>query len=235
MTADEIVEELKVLGKESIKKVLMNHGAPEPIFGVKVEDLKKIQKRVKTNHELALALYDTGISDAMYLAGLIADDPKMTKKDLQSWVEKASWYMISEYTVPWVAAGSKHGWDIGLKWIESKKEKIAAAGWATLGCLVGVKPDDQLDLVALEQLLEQVGQTIHDQPNRVRFAMNGFVIAIGSFVMPLSATAKKVAKAMGKVDVDVGRTACKVPDALETIAKVEKRGSLGKKRKTFKC
>ena len=50
--------------------------------------LKKIQKRVKKDYRLALDLYDTGIYDAMYLAGLIADDAKMTKKDLERWVNK---------------------------------------------------------------------------------------------------------------------------------------------------
>src|ERR1700730_17287765 len=122
MTAQEILDQLKALGKPSIKKVLINHGAREPFFGVKVEDLKKIQKRIKKDHQLALELYDTGISDAMYLAGLIADDPQMTRKDLQRWVEQAYWYMLSEYTVPWVAAGSKHGLAVALEWIESKKE-----------------------------------------------------------------------------------------------------------------
>jgi 3-methyladenine DNA glycosylase AlkD len=125
MTATEIIAELKSLGRESIKKVLIKHGAREPFFGVKVEDLKKIQKRIKTNHPLALELYDSGISDAMYLAGLIADDVKMTKKDLQNWVEQAYWYMLSEYTVPWVAAGSKHGRELALEWIESDKERTS--------------------------------------------------------------------------------------------------------------
>src|SRR5438105_3151398 len=101
MTAKAIVEELKALGNEGTKKVLVKHGAKEPFYGVKIEHLKKIQKRIKRDYQLALELYDTGISDAMYLAGLIADDAKMTKKDLQRWVEKAYWYMLSEYTVPW--------------------------------------------------------------------------------------------------------------------------------------
>src|SRR5262245_25902297 len=101
-TAAEIVAELKKLGSESIKKIFARHGAREPFFGVKVEDMKKIQKRVKTDHALALALFDTGIGDAQYLAGLIADPPKMTKAHLQKWAKTASWGMVGEYTVPWV-------------------------------------------------------------------------------------------------------------------------------------
>src|SRR5438132_13447722 len=122
MTANDIIEELRPLGNEGYKKVMRNHGVKEPFFGVKIEDLKKIQKRIKYDYQLALDLYDTGISDAMYLAGLIADDAKMTKKDLQGWVEGAYWYMLSEYTVPWVAAGSPFGHELALKWIESKTE-----------------------------------------------------------------------------------------------------------------
>ena len=65
-----------------------NGGAKEPCLGVlKVEDMKKIQKRVKMDYQLALDLYDIGIADMMYLAGLITDDAKMTKKDLQKWVK----------------------------------------------------------------------------------------------------------------------------------------------------
>ena len=45
MTAAEIVEELKPLGSESIKKVLVKHGIQEPLLGVKVEELKKLQER----------------------------------------------------------------------------------------------------------------------------------------------------------------------------------------------
>ena len=131
MSAMTVIEELQSLGSESIKKVLIKHGAREPFYGVKVEHLKKIQKRIKKDHKLALELYETGISDAMYLAGLIADDAKMTKKDLQRWVEQAYWYMLSEYTVPWVAADSPVGHELALEWIDSKKENIAAAGWSS--------------------------------------------------------------------------------------------------------
>src|SRR5438477_5732333 len=117
MTAAEIVEEIRPLGNDSYKKIMFNHGAKEPLFGVKVEELKKIQKRVKKDYRLALDLYDTGVYDAMYLAGLIADDAKMTKKDLNRWAERSSCAAISEYTVPWVAAGSPHGWELALEWI----------------------------------------------------------------------------------------------------------------------
>ena len=235
MTTQDIIQELQSLGSASIKKFLLKHGAKEPFFGVKVEHLKKIQKRIKTDYQLALDLYDTGISDAMYLAGLIADDAKMTKKDLQHWADKAHWHMISECTVPWVAAGSRYGYELALKWIDSKKETVAAAGWATLGCLAGLKEDADLDIAEFKRLLDRVGKTIHEQPNRVRHAMNCFVISAGAGIASLTDLALKTGAAIGPVSVDMGDTACKIPFAVDYINKIKQRGTIGKKRKTVKC
>ena len=235
MTADEIVNQLKPLGTDSYKRVMLNHGAREPLFGVKIDDLKKIQKKVKKDHQLALDLFDTGIYDAMYLAGLVADDRKMTRRDLQHWVTKATSAGISEYTVPWVAAESLHGRELALEWIDSTKESVASSGWATLSGLVAIKDDADLDLPVLTRLLARVQKTIHDQPNRVRAVMNVFVIAVGSYVKPLTALALEVGARIGPVTVDVGGTACKTPYGPDYIEKARKRGIIGRKRKTTKC
>lgn len=235
MTAQEVVEELKTLGKPSIKKVLINHGAREPFFGVSVEDLKKLQKRIRKDHALALELYETGISDAMYLAGLIVDDARMSKSDLNRWVKAAYWSMLSESTVPWVATEGPHGWEMGLEWIESKTETIAAAGWSTLGCVLKIKPDAEIDLAKTGELLERVASSIHDHPNRVRLQMNEFVIDAGSYVAALTERAFEAADRIGLVKVNMGETACKVPGAREYIEKVRAAGKLGKKRRTAKC
>ena len=99
-TARSILAELEPLGRASYKKVLLNHGIREPLYGVKIEDLKKIQKRVKKDYQLALDLYDTGVYDAMYLAGLIADEKRMTREDLQRWLDRATSPALCGSTVP---------------------------------------------------------------------------------------------------------------------------------------
>ena len=127
MTTEQIMKELEKKGSESIRKIFRNHGNNGPMYGVKVADLKVIQKKVKRDHELAMGLFATGNYDAMYLAGLIADESKMSKKDIQQWAERSTNKGISEYTVAWVAAESEHGWELGMKWIDSPKENIASA------------------------------------------------------------------------------------------------------------
>ncbi|NNU33658.1 DNA alkylation repair protein [Mucilaginibacter sp. S1162] len=235
MTVDEIMAELKARGDDKIKNILVKHGVKEPFFGVKVEYLKPIQKKVKKDYQLAKDLYATGNADAMYLAGLIADDNQMTTADLQTWVEQALSNNISEYTVPWVAAEGKYGFDMALKWIDAEQTHIAAAGWATLSNPVALKPDEELRLDSLKQLIDRVVNTIHSSPDRVRSAMNIFIISAGSYVTGLVDDAIAAANQIGIVTVDKNGTSCKVPAAVEYIAKAHAKGSLSKKKKTVKC
>jgi 3-methyladenine DNA glycosylase AlkD len=83
MTAKEVLSELEALGNAGTKKVLAKHGAKDPFYGVKTGDLKKVQKKIKKDHALFLELFDSGISDAMYLAGLIADKEQISKDNLK--------------------------------------------------------------------------------------------------------------------------------------------------------
>lgn len=235
MTVDEIMAYLQDHGNEGIKKILLKHGVKEPFFGVKIEHLKTIEKKIKVDYQLAKDLYATGNADAQYLAGLIADDRKMSKDDLQTWVKQAYSKNIGEYTVPWVAAGSNFGFELALNWIASENEDIAAAGWSTLSNVVALKPDAELDIEKLKLLLDQVLKTIHTSPNRVIYTMNSFVIAIGHYVVALSDYAIKVAESIGQVTVDMNGTACKVPEAKTYIDKAKLKGVIGKKKKNVKC
>ncbi|MEX2140813.1 MAG: DNA alkylation repair protein [Pirellulales bacterium] len=236
MTAEQILKELKPLGKESYKKLLFkNYGVKEPCFGVSIGELKKFEKRIKKDYQLALDLYDTGNYDAMYLAGLIADDARMTKKDLQRWVDKAYAGSLPGATVPWVAAGSSHGHELALEWIESPKPLVASAGWVTLASLVSIKDDEELDLAELKRLLKRVQKTIHQAPDLVRYQMNAFVISVGSYVKPLTELAIQIGEEIGPVTADLGNNNCQVPFAPDYIGKVQQRGTIGKKRKTAKC
>jgi 3-methyladenine DNA glycosylase AlkD len=235
MTTEQIMKELEKKGSESIRKIFRNHGNNGPMYGVKVADLKVIQKKVKRDHELAMGLFATGNYDAMYLAGLIADESKMSKKDIQLWAERSTNKGISEYTVAWVAAESEHGWELGMKWIDSPKENIASAGWNTLSGVIAMKPDNELDIALIKKLLQRIVKEIHAAPNRVRYTMNGFVIAVGGYIKELTKDALEISKKIGDVYVDMEGTACKVPSAGDYIKKMEAKGNIGKKKKTVKC
>ncbi len=236
-THNSILATLKSKGKEQTRKIYARHGMdPARVLGVSVADLKLIAKTIKGQQALACDLYATNIMDAMYLAGMVADGAQLSPAQLDQWAESAEGLqMISEYTVPWVTVDHPQARALALKWIKSKKEHIAAAGWCTYAGLVALLPDPSLDLPEIQTLLDTIVQQIHTAPNRARHTMNGFVIAVGSYVKPLLKQAKAAARQIGVVSVNMGETACKVPLATASIEKVEAAGRIGQKRKTIRC
>ena len=235
MSRDEVLAFLEEHGSETAKNTLGKHGAREPFFGTRIGDMKPLARKITRDHELALALYETGNSDAMYFAGLIADETKVTKEQLQHWVEQAYWYMLSECTVAWLAAESPYGLELAREWMSSGDEMIACAGWSTFSSLLAIRDNDEFDVSELEQLLGTVEQTIHEERNRVRYVMNQFVISVGAAVPELTERCKEIGERIGKVRVDMGDTACKVPPIRPYIEKIESRGEIGKKRKEARC
>lgn len=235
MTLDETMQLLASKGSEQTKKTHLRHGATEPLFGVKIGDLKPIVKQIKGDQGLAMQLYATGNSDAMYLAGLVADGGKMKRAELDRWAKNATWHMISGTTVPWVAAEHPEAIEIALKWIDSPQEHIAVSGWSTLSCVVAVVPDAKLPVKQLGALLTRCVKTIYAAQNQVRYAMNNFVICCGTYVAPLADKAIEAARKIGSVEVDMGKTDCQVPDAESYILKSRRGLPVAPKRKTTRC
>ena len=235
MNLEEIMGKLEELGSEQTKSIYLNHGVKEPFFGVKIGDLKKLVKYVKKDHDLTLALYNTGNHDAMYLAGLSINPKLMTKETLQDWAKKAYWYIPAEYTVAGVAAESDYALELAREWMESGDEMIAVCGWNTYTNYISITPDEKLDIEEIRSLLNQVERTIHEERNRVRYVMNTFVIGAATYVNGLQEEAMKVADKIGKVHVNVGNTACKVPVATQYINKIIQKDKIGVKKKTAIC
>ncbi|MDO8910108.1 MAG: DNA alkylation repair protein [Pseudohongiella sp.] len=237
MYAADILKALEPLGSPGYRKILANHGIPEPVYGVKIGDVKALLKqwKIKKDYQLAQDLYNQPVYDGRYLAGTIADEKRMTADDLRHWANTANCGTLSQCTVAWVAAESAHGHALAMEWIDSDRESVTSSGWCTLSGLVALRPDCELDIEELRVLLERVEQNIHQAPNDVRYCMNNFVIAVGSYVPALLQDALRVGANIGNVSVDMGETACKVPFAPDYIRKVEARGTLGKKRKTVRC
>lgn len=232
-----VLTELKAKGNEKTRITYARHGhSLDRTLGVSVAELKLAAKKLKGQQAIAYELYDTGIMEAMYLAGMVADGAKMTEARLHAWAKGADGFsMISDHTVPWVTVEHAKGRELATEWIGSTGEFLAASGWRTYSGLVTTVPDERLDLAEIEALIDTIAARIHTAQNRVKLTMNSFVIAVGSYVEPLSHKAGAAARKIGAVSADVGDTACEVPLAIAYIEKAEATGKLGKKRKTIRC
>ena len=101
--------------------------------------------------------------------------------------------------------------------------------------MVATKSDDELPIKELGLLLDRCIKTIQKSPNRVRYAMNNYVISVGTYIAPLADQAISTARKIGVVEVDMGDTECKIPDAESYIKKCRRGADVAPKRKTTRC
>jgi 3-methyladenine DNA glycosylase AlkD len=71
MTVKELLAQLESLGDDARRKHNVKAGAPDNQFGVKLGDIRAVAKKIKSDHALALRLWETGNVDAQLLATLI--------------------------------------------------------------------------------------------------------------------------------------------------------------------
>lgn len=235
MDVQAVLRELEALGSERTKKICMQQGAREPLYGVATGAMKPIARKIRIDQGLAEALYATGNYDAMYLAGMIADPKAMTAADFDRWMERAYFYMISDYIVAVTLAETDIAQAVADAWIASKRELHMSAGYSCYCWLIGNRKDEEFDREKLNSMLETVENEIHFSPDRAKYAMNTFVTTVGISYIPLHEKALSVAKAIGTVDVFRGKTKCSVPAAAEEIRKAADKGRLGFKRKNVRC
>jgi hypothetical protein len=235
MELNEIIDELKSLGTERTKKIYLANGAKEPVFGVTINAMKPIFKRIKHNQPLSEQLYASGNYDAMYLAGMIAEPKKMTEEDFHRWIEGAYFYMISDFIVAVTLSETDIAFTVADQFIDSCKELTMSAGWSCYEWLLGTRKDSEFDKDKLLAMLYRVRDTIHNQPNRTKYAMNNFIMSVGISYLPLHEEAMKVAKEVGEVEIFMERKLCKTNVAAEYIQNAVDKGKLGFKRKHVRC
>jgi len=235
MTFEEVMRNLESLATEQTKRVYQAHGVREPHWGVPTTAMRSMAKKIKRNQSLAEQLYATENYDAMYFAGMIADPKVMTETDFDRWLDAAYFYMLSDYVVAVSLAETQFAQAVADRWIKSGKELCMSAGWACYEWLLGSRPDNEFDPEKIKTMLTIVTDTIHESPNRTRFSMNNFVVAVGVSFLPLHHQALEAAQKIGKVEVYTNKGACSVPIAAQAILKAKDKNRLGFKRKGVRC
>jgi 3-methyladenine DNA glycosylase AlkD len=216
----ELVQTLRSLGKESTAKIYRRHGATGEVLGVSYADLGKLAKKHDGDHALAQLLWKSGVHEAQVLATQIADPVKATTKELEAWLQDVEGYPLTDALADFVSR-TPHAPALMTKWMKSKEEWTASAGWRLLTA-AALRADDAPQAF-FEPYLKIIEKQLQKAQNRVRHSMNTALIAIGCRGAQLEALALKAAKAIGKVEVDHGETDCETPDAAAYIARTKAR------------
>ncbi|MEM7310497.1 MAG: DNA alkylation repair protein [Planctomycetota bacterium] len=217
MNKTEALRELRSLGTAQNRKVYRRHGVTGESFGVSYANLGKLQRKIRTDHGLALGLWASGNHDARVLATMVADPEELKPKELDGWAQAVDCYPLGN-AVASLVVRSPHASSCAKRWVRSKSEFVAATGWDVITSLAMDEPDGLAD-AELAELLGRIEKRIHAAANRTRYSMNGALIAIGTRSPKLERAAVAAAKRIGAVEVDHGETGCKTPDAASYIPK----------------
>jgi 3-methyladenine DNA glycosylase AlkD len=214
MNYTQVIRQLKELGTENKRRFYARHGVASKTFGVSYSDLGRLKRRIHTDQGLAERLWSTGIHDAKVLATMIADPRAFDARTLDSWTRGLDNAVIADaFTTVAARAAGARGWV--QRWRRSRNEWIGAVAWGVVARLA--LTDVRLPDSWFEERLREIEARIHGSKNRVRHTMNGALIAIAQRNGALERKAVAAARRIGEVRVDHGETACKTPNAVESI------------------
>ncbi len=171
-TVGEVIAELTALEDPKIRAVNEKHGDDH---GVNLTKLRAVAKAVRTNHELARDLWQTGDTAARLVALLVCRPKAFSMDELDAMLRDARVPKVHDWLVNYVVKKSHHVEELRLIWFTDDDPVVASAGWALTSDRVAKKPDG-LDLPGLLDLIEA---QMKDAPDRLQWAMNTCLAMIG--------------------------------------------------------
>jgi 3-methyladenine DNA glycosylase AlkD len=176
MTVKEVLAQLEALGDDARRKHNIKTGAPENQFGVKMGDIRALAKKIKTDHELALKLWDTGNVEAQCLATLIIKPKSLSADEVDKLTRSTTCAQAAEWMNSYVVAQHPEKEALRQKWMKAKDRWAARAGWHFTASRVNQGDVDGLDLPAL---LDRIEKEMPKAAPEVQWTMNNTLIAIG--------------------------------------------------------
>jgi 3-methyladenine DNA glycosylase AlkD len=195
MTLNDALEQMKKLGDEKVRKHNTKWGAGANQFGVKHGDIRGLAKKIKTDHKLALALWETGNVDAQLLAALLIDPKALTAKELDRLVRTISFAHVADWLISYVVKPHSDKERLRQEWMGVNEDDrwAARAGWSLTAERV-VKSPDGVDPPAL---LDRIESEMGNADPVVQWTMNSALAEIGIHVPKLRKRAIAIGDTLG--------------------------------------
>lgn len=190
MTLNETLKQLKALGNEKVRAQNAKHGAGDNQYGVSLGEIRTLAKKIKTDHELALKLWENGNVDAQFLSTLLIQPKKLSTKEMDGMVRSVSFVRVADWLSSYVIRQHPDKEKLRQDWMTADDRWAARAGWDLTAERVA-KNQDGLDLPAL---LDRIESEMVDAVPEVQWTMNNTLANIGIH----SAKLRKRAIAIGE-------------------------------------
>jgi 3-methyladenine DNA glycosylase AlkD len=195
--AADAVAWLKAHGDPAVKAGLARYGLPtDKAFGLSVATLKSYAKTLGRNHDLAVALWQTGWTDARMLAALVGEPDRVTPAEMDAWCRDFDSWGIVDTVCFTLWDRSPHAWPKAKQWVTRKPEFEKRAGFVLMACLAA--HDKQAADGAFLPLLPLIEKGAVDERNFVKKGVSWALRHIGHRSKKLHAAAIKTATRLSK-------------------------------------
>lgn len=178
MTQKEALKQLKALGDAKVRAWNAKNGAGDNQFGVSLGDIRALAKKIRTNHELALSLWDTGNVDAQFLATLLMQPRKLSAGEMDRMVRSIVFVRVADWLIAYVVRQHPDKEKLRQDWMASDDRWAARAAWDLTAERVAKSPDG-LDVPAL---LARIESEMAGAEPEVQWTMNNTLATIGIHV-----------------------------------------------------
>lgn len=142
----------------------------EARLGLAVPTLRALAREFRRDHDLALALWDTGVPDAQILAGMVAEPDRLTAAQMDQWVAGMRAWDVCDQACLNAFVKSPLAWSAIPRWAARQPEFERRAGFALLAvAAVHQKARPDADFLAHLPLIEAAAD---DERNFVRKAVS---------------------------------------------------------------
>ena len=175
MTLEETLRQLEALGNAKVRAQNAKSGAGEDQFGVSLGDIRVVAKKIRTNHPLALSLWDTGNVDAQFLATLLIQPTNLSADEMNRMVRSVAFVRVADWLIAYVVRQHPDKETLRRDWMAADDRWAARAGWDLTAERVAKSPDG-LDVPAL---LARIESEMADANPEVQWTMNYTLANIG--------------------------------------------------------
>ena len=193
MSLEETLRQLESLGDEKMRAHNAKNGADDNQFGVKHGDIRVLAKKIKADHNLALALWETGNIDAMYLAILLLKPKDLSAQEVDRLVRSVTFAWVADWLNNYVVKQHPDKETFRQEWMATDDRWAARAGWSLTAERV-VKSPQGLDLAAL---LDRIESEMGNADSVVQWTMNSTLAEIGIHFPKLRKRAIAIGETLG--------------------------------------
>src|SRR5258705_13058843 len=175
----------------------------ERAFGVPMRTLLSMSQRLGKDHDLSLALWESGWYEARLLATLVGDPRLVTRRQMNSWAASFENWADCDTACFKLFDRTPLAWEKVHQWSVSPREFVKRGGFALMACLAAHdKSAPDKAFLALLPVIEEGGL---DERNFVKKGVNWALRAIGRRNLALNAPARELAKRLAQSDNPAAR------------------------------